>query len=72
MRKQSINVELPVMPEAVKSRINVKGNQISNAIDKHKINAEKKNQSKKWDRKGNIRDLCGDEPVLCFDCDSGK
>lgn len=71
MRKQSINVELPVMPEAVKSRINIKGNQISNAIDKHKINAEK-NQSKKWDRKGNMRDLCGDELVLYFDCDSGK
>ena len=49
MRKQSINVELPIMPEAVKSRINIKGNQISNAIDKRKINAEKKKkkQSKK-------------------------
>ena len=62
------------MPDAVKSRINIKGNQISNAIDKRKINAEKKKkkQIKKWDRKGNMRDICGDEPVLCFDCDSGK
>ena len=46
MRKQSINVELPIMPEAVKSRINIKGNQISNAIDKRKINAEKKKENK--------------------------
>ena len=42
MRKQSINVEFPTMPEAVKSRINIMGNQISNAIGKREINAEEK------------------------------
>ena len=35
------------MPEAVKSRTNIKGNQISNAIDKRKINAEKKKKKTK-------------------------
>ena len=42
MRKRSINVELPTMPEAVKTRINIMADQISNAIGKREINAEEK------------------------------
>ena len=41
-----MTAELPLMLEAVQDRINITENQISNVVDKCKINAEKKNKER--------------------------